>query len=79
VLVVDAKRGLDGDTAAILDRLSGLALPKALDHDDVGSTRSDVINVIDSYKLERDAGGKPVPTFPHPALGPVYSQDSQVG
>jgi crossover junction endodeoxyribonuclease RuvC len=25
-------------------------------------------NVIDSDKLERDAGGKPVPTFPHPAL-----------
>jgi hypothetical protein len=24
--------------------------------------------VIDSFKLERDAGGKPVPTFPHPAL-----------
>jgi GTPase len=30
VLVVDAKRGLDTDTNAILDRLAGLALPKAL-------------------------------------------------
>lgn len=30
VLVIDAKRGLDGDTSAILDRLSDLALPKAL-------------------------------------------------
>jgi GTP-binding protein Era len=30
VLVVDAKRGLDTDTTAILDRLTGLALPKAL-------------------------------------------------
>jgi hypothetical protein len=30
---------------------------------------SDVFNnVIDSNKLERDAGGKPVRTFPHPAL-----------
>jgi hypothetical protein len=26
------------------------------------------MNVIDSHNLERDAGGKPVPTFPHPAL-----------
>jgi GTP-binding protein Era len=30
VLVVDAKRGLDAETAAILDRLTGLAAPKAL-------------------------------------------------
>jgi hypothetical protein len=27
----------------------------------------DVMNVIDSKILARDAGGKPVPTFPHPA------------
>ena len=39
-----------------------------LDHDEFRSVRSEVINVIDSFKLERDAGGKPVPTFPHPAL-----------
>jgi hypothetical protein len=26
------------------------------------------MNVIDSMSLERDAGGKPVSTFPHPAL-----------
>jgi len=26
------------------------------------------MNAIDSDSLERDAGGKPVPTFPHPAL-----------
>jgi MFS family permease len=38
------------------------------DHDDFGSSRSKII-VIDSKKLERDAGGKPVPTFPHPAPG----------
>ncbi len=30
VLVVDAKRGLDAETEAILDRLAGLAAPKAL-------------------------------------------------
>ncbi|MCP1999229.1 hypothetical protein J2S34_001677 [Nitrobacter winogradskyi] len=27
------------------------------------------MNVIDSNILERDAGGKPLHTFPHPALG----------
>ncbi|MBN8958165.1 MAG: hypothetical protein J0H17_16600, partial [Rhizobiales bacterium] len=42
-----------------------------LDHDDFGSNRSKVI-VIDSNILERDAGGKPLHTFPHPAL--VMSQ-----
>jgi hypothetical protein len=26
------------------------------------------MNVIDSNILERDAGGKPLHTFPHPAL-----------
>ncbi len=41
----------------------------AIDHDDIGSNRSDVMNVIDSKRLERDASGKPVPTFPHPAPG----------
>jgi phosphate transport system substrate-binding protein len=29
----------------------------------------DAMNVIDSKMLARDASGKPVPTFPHPALG----------
>ncbi|MGD9843995.1 MAG: hypothetical protein AB7O60_00570 [Variibacter sp.] len=27
------------------------------------------MNVIDSHNLERDAGGKPLHIFPHPALG----------
>jgi hypothetical protein len=40
----------------------------SLDHDDFGSNRSKIINVIDSNILERDAGGKPLHTFPHPAL-----------
>jgi hypothetical protein len=39
-----------------------------LDHDDFGSNRSKIMNVIDSNILERDAGGKPLHTFPHPAL-----------
>jgi hypothetical protein len=38
-----------------------------LDHDELGSNRSEVMNVIDSKDLERDAGGKPVSTFPRPA------------
>jgi hypothetical protein len=29
-----------------------------LDHDDFGSNRSKIMNVIDSNSLERDAGGK---------------------
>jgi len=39
------------------------------DHDDLGSNRSKIV-VIDSKGSERDAGGKPVSTFPHPALAP---------
>jgi DNA repair protein RecO (recombination protein O) len=39
-----------------------------LDHDDLGSNRSKIMNVIDSRDLERYAGGKPVSPFPHPAL-----------
>jgi hypothetical protein len=46
------------------------------------------IIVIESNKLERNAGGKPVPTFPHPALGatlgsspagPVGSEEGMMG
>jgi hypothetical protein len=40
-----------------------------LDHDDFGLNPSKIMNVIDSKSLERDAGGKPVSTFPHTALG----------
>jgi general secretion pathway protein K len=39
-----------------------------LDHDEFGLNQSKLI-VIDSKMLARDAGGKPVATFPHPALG----------
>jgi hypothetical protein len=46
-----------------------MAWRSRLDHDDFGSNRSKIINVIDSNILERDAGGKPLHTFPHPALG----------
>jgi hypothetical protein len=39
-----------------------------IDHDDFGLNQSKIMNVIDSKSLERDAGGKPVSTFPHPVL-----------
>jgi hypothetical protein len=39
-----------------------------LDHDDFGLNPSEVMNVIDSRYLERDASRKPIPTFPHRAL-----------
>ena len=47
-----------------------MQVARLLDHDDFGLNRSKVINVIDSKSVERDAGGKPVPTFPHPAPQP---------
>nr|WP_049750614.1 chemotaxis response regulator protein-glutamate methylesterase [Nitrobacter winogradskyi] len=38
------------------------------DHDDYGSNASTIMNAVDSNISERDAGGKPRRTFPHPAL-----------
>jgi hypothetical protein len=43
--------------------------PPPLGHDNFGLNQSKIMNVIDSKSLERDAGGKPDSTFPHPALG----------
>jgi hypothetical protein len=40
--------------------------------------QSKIMNVIDSKSLERDAGGKPVSTFPHPALASPKSKVSAV-
>jgi hypothetical protein len=65
--------------AKLLLRSTRAAALATLDHDGFGlnqsktmsetSDMSDVsVNVIDSKVLERDPGGKPVPTFPHPAL-----------
>jgi hypothetical protein len=48
------------------DNLAGLRR-EGLDHDESGSNRSGFI-VIDFKVFERDASGKPVSTFPHPAL-----------
>lgn len=45
---------------------NAMQFTRQLDHDDFGSIQFEVINVIDSLKLERDTGGKPVPTSPHP-------------
>ncbi len=47
-----------------------IPLDARLDHDDFGLNQSKIMNVIDSNSLERNAGGKPVSTFPHPALEP---------
>ena len=44
------------------------ALPTQ-DHDDFGSSRSKIINVIDSHSLEHDVVRKPLRTFRHHALG----------
>src|SRR5690606_25297876 len=38
-----------------------------LDRDEVGSDRPDFIDAIYYKEIERDAGGKPLHTFPHPA------------
>ncbi|MDR3407088.1 MAG: hypothetical protein P4L68_01155, partial [Methylovirgula sp.] len=43
------------------------ALP-ALDHDDFGSNRSKIMNVIDSKNSKRDFSEKPESTFSHSAL-----------
>jgi hypothetical protein len=46
------------------------AILVSLDHvHDFGLNHSNIMNVIDYKSLERDAGGKPVSPFPHPALG----------
>src|SRR5262249_20335166 len=45
-----------------------MAEKSMLDHDEFGSNRSKLINVIDSNILARDSCEKPVSTFSHPAL-----------
>jgi hypothetical protein len=44
------------------------SLIRTSDHDDFGSERSKIINVIDSGKLEHDVVRKPLRTFRHHAL-----------
>jgi murein L,D-transpeptidase YafK len=39
-----------------------------LDHDNLGSYRSKIMNLIDSKSSERNAGDRPGSTFPHPVL-----------
>jgi hypothetical protein len=48
----------------------------ALDHDDFGSNRSKIMNVIDPNIFERDPGGKPLHAFPHPALVARCTRDA---
>ena len=47
-----------------------------VDHDDFELNQSKIMYVIDPKSLERDAGGIPVSTFPHPALVPNSATDS---
>ncbi|WP_051116060.1 hypothetical protein [Methyloferula stellata] len=51
------RQNKDSDVAAIMRP----------NHDDFGLNQSKII-VIDPKGIERDAGGKPLHTFPHPAL-----------
>ena len=44
-------------------------VPPLIDHDKVGSDRSNLMNVIDSDSLARDLREKPVSAFSHPAPG----------
>jgi predicted TPR repeat methyltransferase len=48
--------------------LLALTIETTQDYDNFGLNQSKIVNVIDSKNLERDAGGKPLHTFPHPAL-----------
>src|ERR1019366_4519179 len=57
--------------------LAGGVTEPSLDHDDFGLNQSKII-VIDSKSLERDAGGKPGSTFPHPALERVQQEGEPV-
>jgi Cu+-exporting ATPase len=44
---------------------------RTFDHDEFGSNRSKFMNVSDFKVSERDAGGRPGSTFPHPALAEI--------
>ena len=66
--------GLAKPTTGIVTLAPDAGIERPLDHDDFGSNRSKVMNVIDSKSLERDAGEKPVPTFSHPALALVFQE-----
>jgi hypothetical protein len=54
-------------------------LRSTLDHDDFGLNQSKITNVIDFNHLERNAGGKVVSTFPHPALADQYFATTGAG
>jgi hypothetical protein len=68
---LSARGGESAPSAAI--RIPAFVPDSGLDHDDFGLNQPKIMNVIDSNNLERDAGGKPVPPFPHPALAVRFS------
>jgi predicted ATP-grasp superfamily ATP-dependent carboligase len=59
------QRVAPGEPVSILSLCDGR---EALDHDDIGLNQSKIMNLTDFKSLERDASGKVVSTFPHPAL-----------
>ena len=69
----DLYRATGNSRAAEAARLMRAAAPEKpadppLDHDEFGSNRPKLMNVIDSLGLARDSREKPVSTFSHPAL-----------
>ncbi len=59
-----------GQNGLLTGGLTALVAVFALDHDDFGSGRSKIMNVIDSNPIEHDVVRKPVPTLRRHALGP---------
>ena len=67
--------------------LAGLGVPHpeiravdgALDRDDFRLDQSKIMTAIYFNSLERDSSGKPLHTFPHPALGPGWLVKRQGG
>jgi multidrug efflux pump len=61
------------DVAAVTEGAENeeLAAWAGFDHDDFGLNQPKIMNALDIQDLEWDAGGKPVPAFPHPALEPA--------
>jgi CysZ protein len=53
------------------DELAEEVEREAIDHDEFGLNQSKLMEGDRFKNLERDAGGKPASTFPHPALVPV--------
>jgi alanyl-tRNA synthetase len=58
------------------DEVRVVSMGYAIDRDDFESNRFKIMNVIDSHKLEQDAGGNPLHTFRHPPQEPEAAHSS---